>query len=550
MWFTKPDIEKLKLKGDIKGLIKVVNDDLDSARKAEAAEALGQVGKEAAVNTLSGILFSPHNDVSFSAVKALGNTGSKKAVILLLNIIDEYYEDNDCSRGKDFLTETVNSIKKLGWEPQKDLTSFRFFILDKKWGKLKEFDVNSLGKWLRDAKSLKIAKIYGSALYNIGNAGIEKLIDTLGSTSHGGNGASNILKENICFVIDRICERLLCEDSEFRIRPVAKFLREADEARAADILAQKLKQNNRFVREIALEELEAMRWLPKKYDDKKLAAVIRKDWNSVKDIEGVPYYMVVDGIVYGNDEDRKLIRELLTGRSDAKLVECLIPFVDYYDREVQEAVISILCSMGTIDSISILLNALNLNKSENWNTRWAIKENLIKSIQYMGSDTRKYIMSALPGIDQEISIELVINGLKDKDSSVFLAAANSLEKIDVKAAYVEKTYYGLVYVYNNLGDTRSMHKEYIDRFISCKIVSNAVKPDAENSEKAIRLLMDIGYYSNEFAKELSKKVQGLTEDCSKEDTSHGGLTLWQVYGSWISAAKDFLKESKTKGMKG
>ena len=37
MWFTKPDIEKLKLKGDIRGLIKVVNDDLDSARKAEAA---------------------------------------------------------------------------------------------------------------------------------------------------------------------------------------------------------------------------------------------------------------------------------------------------------------------------------------------------------------------------------------------------------------------------------------------------------------------------------------------------------------------------------
>jgi HEAT repeat protein len=83
-----PNIEKLKAKSDIEGLIKALTDKDESVRKA-AAEALGDLGghraaAEAAVKPLATALRDQANSVGIAAAEALGKLGGSKACYELI----------------------------------------------------------------------------------------------------------------------------------------------------------------------------------------------------------------------------------------------------------------------------------------------------------------------------------------------------------------------------------------------------------------------------------------------------------------------------------
>ena len=62
--FGPPDVDKLKAKGDIKGLIKALGYQRDWQVRVSAARALGEIGDARAVEALIGALGEQHADHS------------------------------------------------------------------------------------------------------------------------------------------------------------------------------------------------------------------------------------------------------------------------------------------------------------------------------------------------------------------------------------------------------------------------------------------------------------------------------------------------------
>lgn len=81
--FGSPDVEKLKAKGDIKGLIKALSYTKDQAVRQSAAEALGEMGDVRAVEPLLAALKGDES-IRISAIKALGQIGDTRAVETLV----------------------------------------------------------------------------------------------------------------------------------------------------------------------------------------------------------------------------------------------------------------------------------------------------------------------------------------------------------------------------------------------------------------------------------------------------------------------------------
>ena len=100
--FGPPDIEKLKAKGNIKGLIKALSYKKDDAIRQAAAqvlveirlsedflEASKKIGDSRAVKPLIVIFNDKDPNVRCSAVKALGKIGNAKAAEPLLAILKD-----------------------------------------------------------------------------------------------------------------------------------------------------------------------------------------------------------------------------------------------------------------------------------------------------------------------------------------------------------------------------------------------------------------------------------------------------------------------------
>lgn len=97
--FGKPDVEKMKSKVDIKGLLKALSYENDPAVRRSAAVALGllalhlvpslQIGDVSALDGLINALRDSDESVRYAAVVALKNTRSVKAVDGLINALKD-----------------------------------------------------------------------------------------------------------------------------------------------------------------------------------------------------------------------------------------------------------------------------------------------------------------------------------------------------------------------------------------------------------------------------------------------------------------------------
>ena len=90
---SKPDVEKMKAKKDVKGLIKALKYKKESSVRCAAAEALGKIGYAGAVESLVQVLNDEERDVRSEAAKALGKIKEERAVEPLIQALKD--KDSD-----------------------------------------------------------------------------------------------------------------------------------------------------------------------------------------------------------------------------------------------------------------------------------------------------------------------------------------------------------------------------------------------------------------------------------------------------------------------
>ena len=85
--FGPPNIENLKAKGDVQGLIKALGYQKDPNIRQAAAVALGQLGDHNAVEALISTLEDSESQVRLAIVEALGQLGNSHAVEPLITVL-------------------------------------------------------------------------------------------------------------------------------------------------------------------------------------------------------------------------------------------------------------------------------------------------------------------------------------------------------------------------------------------------------------------------------------------------------------------------------
>lgn len=83
-----PNVEKLKEKRNVKGLIRALSHDDVSVRQG-ASQALGQIGDTQAVEPLIGAASDGDARVRVTVAKALGQIGDARALPLLVNLLND-----------------------------------------------------------------------------------------------------------------------------------------------------------------------------------------------------------------------------------------------------------------------------------------------------------------------------------------------------------------------------------------------------------------------------------------------------------------------------
>jgi len=87
--FGPPNVEKLKDKGDVDGLIKALHYEKDYNVCICAAGALGKIGDKRAVEPLIAALEDNDRKVRWNAAAILGNIGDKRAVEPLIAALND-----------------------------------------------------------------------------------------------------------------------------------------------------------------------------------------------------------------------------------------------------------------------------------------------------------------------------------------------------------------------------------------------------------------------------------------------------------------------------
>ncbi|MGD1996106.1 MAG: HEAT repeat domain-containing protein [Anaerolineae bacterium] len=101
-----PNVEKLKDRVNVQGLIKALGYQEDSRVRRGAAAALGELGDRRAVVPLTGALHDEHSSVRRTAVEALGEIGDPQALEPLVTIL----KDEDANGVKKATAEALGKI--------------------------------------------------------------------------------------------------------------------------------------------------------------------------------------------------------------------------------------------------------------------------------------------------------------------------------------------------------------------------------------------------------------------------------------------------------
>jgi HEAT repeat protein len=103
------DIEKMKERRDVEGILHLLTHEDDYYLRSEAAKALGDLRNKRSVDALIKALQDVAGVVQIEAAIALGEIGDSKAVDHLIQALDSKYDT--------LKFEAAKALEKIGWQP-------------------------------------------------------------------------------------------------------------------------------------------------------------------------------------------------------------------------------------------------------------------------------------------------------------------------------------------------------------------------------------------------------------------------------------------------
>jgi len=444
--FGPPNIEKLKSKGDVKGLIKVLTTVKESDLRSKAAEALGELQDAQSIEPLIAVLRDNDKFVRFQAAAAIvkidaKNTGTA-ALPVFIEAIEKAYEWAHSKAiealGKigdaRAIEPLIVSLKKQRRETLR-ITEDALIKIDPNWRKTEaaKSAVLKLVPLLKD-KSFEVCTNVKKALLMIGDSVIEPLFSALLYDYSGPNYAEEILQE---------------------INPDWIYSEEARETVPMFIGA--LKDNDFHIREAADKLLVRLGIAWRNSDAGKNAVpqfiTALKDhdfhirWTVVKVLGEIGSRSVMGPLILElkdsddsvRDQAAKALENIdLNWRKSEEIKNALLDFFEALkdsDARVRADAAKGLGKIGDASSVSPLIDSL---KDADFIVRWVAADSLgtigdtsaVDPLIALLKDNDKFVRlhaaSALCNIGDPRVIEPFIASLKDEDNNVRRKVAEGL----------------------------------------------------------------------------------------------------------------------------
>ena len=237
--FGPPNIEKLKGKRDIQGLIKALDYQKDVNLRKAAAEALGELKDIQAIQPLIAVL---RNDgrvmVRQASAKALGQIGDARAVEPLLVALKDSV--NDVS-----MTALI-ALDMIGWQPSLDENSAPYWVLKSEWDKCIEIGKPAVLPLIASLKNTD-ERVRSAATRALGQIGdVRAVRPLLIAASEGSGEATRALVKVGEPAVEELIDAL--KGSEPNLRKIAaEALGQIGDVRAVEPLIVRLKDTDKFV---------------------------------------------------------------------------------------------------------------------------------------------------------------------------------------------------------------------------------------------------------------------------------------------------------------
>ncbi len=404
----KPNIEKLKAKGKVKGLIKALSyedsivrrfavkalaeigdfraleplitalQDKDYRVSAAAATALSQIGSPA-VEPLIAALKGNDYRVRKAAAIALGQIGSPAVESLITALQDKNYHVRKAA---------ATTLDNLGWQPDQDENGALYWIAKEKWDRC----------------------------IQIGSPAVEPLITAL----KDGNPNAAIALGQIGAVqaVEPLITALKDGNSDVR-QAAATALGHIGDVQAVEPLITALNDDNSYVCAAAATALDNLGWQPDQDENGALYWIAKEEWDRCIQIGSPAVEPLIAAMEDGNSDVREAAAIAL-GQIGSPAVEPLIATLEDGNPDVREAAAITLGQIGDVRAIEplILITALK---------GWPLHS--IRDLEAHEAAAAALVRIGSPAVEPLITV------LKDDEQYVRAAAAIALGQIvDVRAA--------------------------------------------------------------------------------------------------------------------
>ena len=434
-----PDIDKLKTKRDIQGLIRALRNQKDAGLQKAAAEALGQMRDSLAVGPLINTFQNGNEDMRKTCIDALVKIGLPAAAALIGALAD-----SDNALRTDAIASLTAALKG---------TNTR----------------NTAAKTLAEIGTPAIAHLIVALKDNDSNVR-EAAVEVLGKIAD-----ISATEPLIAALKDRstgVCKQ------------AAIALGKTKDKRAAQALKDALHDFGGINKE-AYKALEALLWEPANPYERALALIAQDKF----------------------DEAVQL------GASAVKPFKLLSRNPDY-----RSPLIAVrgLAKINTKDSIAAL-------------------EEILMSWDHYPGGQREEAAKLLIEIDKPRAWSLLTSLLEKDDRRLDYDLKRAIKVLFARAvrALVESPKDVLTHL-----EARKQAVQAI-----CVLFDGFWPNDADLQAKAFRLLAEFGDHDDRLVSILRKNLPKVKKEINSEDTSHGGITLYQVYWDWVKAAEEYLKAS-------
>jgi HEAT repeat protein len=392
--FGPPNVEKLKARRDIAGLVKALAYKKDWNVRKAAAGALAKIGDARAVESLIAALKDEAYYVRQTAAEALG---------------------------------------KIGWKPEKSEAGALYLIARGKWDQCVKIGAPAVEPLIAALKDGDLDVRLGAtaALAKIGAPAVEPLIAALKDGDLDVRlGATAALAKIGAPAVEPLIAAL--KDGDWNVRQAAAGALGEIGAPAVEPLIAALKDGDWWVRGAAAKALRKIGWKPDKSEAGAHYLIAQGKWDECVKIGAPAVEPLIAAFKDGDLDVRRAAAGALGAIGDARAVEPLIAALKDGDFDVRWAAARALGEIGDARAVEPLIAAL---KDEVSHRRWAAAEALGKiGWKPDKSEAGAHYLIAQRKWDECVKIgapavEPLIAALKDRGSGVRKAAAEALVRL-------------------------------------------------------------------------------------------------------------------------